>query len=53
MTSESNKYQLWTSKALANEDFSREECLEILASPEIDLLKLASAAGDVRVCPGL
>ena len=49
MTSESNKYQLWTSKALANEDFSREECLEILASPEIDLLKLASAAGDVRM----
>ena len=49
MSFDNSIYQTWTDRALAGEDFSREECLEILSSPELDVVKLASAAGDVRM----
>ena len=42
-------YAKWTKLALNNEPFPREDALTILTSPEIDMLKLAAAAGDVRM----
>lgn len=42
-------YQKWTELALENKPFPREDALSILASPEIDILKLTSAAGEVRL----
>ncbi len=49
MSFEPKNYQVWIEKSLNNEDFSREECLEILSNPEVDVLKLAAAAGEVRM----
>jgi biotin synthase len=42
-------YSKWTEQALNGEIISREDALFILQSPEIDLLKLVSAAGDIRL----
>ena len=42
-------YAKWTETALKDEPFSREDALTILTSPEIDILKLTAAAGEVRM----
>jgi biotin synthase len=49
MTFDPNTYSLWKEKALANQEFTREECGDILSNPEVDILQLASAAGAVRM----
>ncbi|MGE4169520.1 MAG: biotin synthase BioB [Candidatus Margulisiibacteriota bacterium] len=41
-------YQTLTQKSLAGETFSAETCLEILTSPDIDLMDLIQAAYQVR-----
>ena len=42
-------YQKWTEQALENKPLSREDALTILTDPAIDILKLTSAAGEVRL----
>lgn len=42
-------YQKWTDIALSDQEFPREEALKILTDPSVDIIKLASAAGDVRI----
>ena len=42
-------YQKWTDIALSDQEFPREEALKVLTDENVDILKLASAAGDVRM----
>lgn len=42
-------YEKWTNQALSGELFPRKDALTILTDPEIDILRLAAAAGDVRM----
>ncbi|MCH2206785.1 MAG: biotin synthase BioB [Lentisphaerales bacterium] len=41
-------YNKWTEQALNGEIMSREDALSILQSPDIDLIKLVAAAGEIR-----
>ena len=42
-------YAKWTEIALNNQPFPREDALTILTSPDVDILKLTAAAGEVRM----
>ena len=42
-------YERWTQIALSSENFPRENALTILNNSKIDILRLAAAAGDVRM----
>ncbi|MCM8542949.1 MAG: biotin synthase BioB [Lentisphaeraceae bacterium] len=42
-------YQKWTELALENKPFPKEDALAILSNPDVDILKLTSAAGEVRL----
>jgi biotin synthase len=42
-------YEKWVKMALDGKDFSREDAVTILEDRDIDILRLAAAAGDVRM----
>ena len=46
-----NRYERWARISLSGELFPREDALEVLTDPAIDILRLAAAAGDVRMAP--
>ncbi len=42
------EYQNWVKKSLSGDDFSEQLCLDILTSPEVELLPLLNAAFEIR-----
>ncbi len=44
-----NRYERWSEISLSGEFFPREDALEVLTDPTVDILRLVAAAGDVRM----
>jgi biotin synthase len=44
-----NRYERWSRLSLSGKLFPREDALEVLTDPTVDILRLVAAAGDVRM----
>ena len=45
----SDRYESWARTALSEDVFPRDDARSVLSSPDIDLLRLVAAAGEVRM----